>query len=136
MGDSSSSDDELSNTECDKLDANARQTNNYQVSSDSAASAAGGSGVRCKDLVHKCPSDPGKVVKANTSARALLARSLRYPSGGTTRKCVLTLDGYSYVIGERNSYSFSIQCQKAVCLSYCLSSHFHVQIIFLKLLLM
>lgn len=42
---------------------------------------------RGKEAVHKCHSDPGG------SARRVRA------IGG--RKCVLTLDGYSYVIGER-----------------------------------
>lgn len=49
-----------------------------------------------KELVHKCHSDPG-------GGRALGAapRTQRYRStSGVARKCVLTLDGYSYVIGE------------------------------------
>ncbi|KAG5676147.1 hypothetical protein PVAND_005997 [Polypedilum vanderplanki] len=59
------------------------------------------SGAKGKDLVHKSISDPGKVCKSN----ALAARPPRHPnaivsSGPTTRKCVLTLDGYSYVIGK------------------------------------
>lgn len=66
-------------------------------------------GVRAKDLVHKCPSDPGKIgISAiGTGTRTLHTRSVRNPSGATTRKCVLTLDGYSYVIGE---FSFKAMC--------------------------
>ncbi|GBP27899.1 hypothetical protein EVAR_14088_1 [Eumeta japonica] len=45
-----------------------------------------------KELVHKCHSDPG-------GGRALGAQRHRSHSG-TTRKCVLTLDGYSYVIAK------------------------------------
>jgi hypothetical protein len=44
---------------------------------------------RTKDLVHKCHSDPGKV-QAQRQNRQVVA----------PRKCLLTLDGYSYVIGK------------------------------------
>lgn len=92
-----------------------------------AAIASGKS--RAKDLIHKCQSDPGRVSIGGSASAAstasaslvkpLLSRSLRYPcsSGGaaTTRKCILTLDGYSYVIGKgpqpisnhKNVYVFS-----------------------------
>ncbi|CAH2067423.1 unnamed protein product, partial [Iphiclides podalirius] len=49
-----------------------------------------------KELVHKCHSDPG-------GGRALGATSRNYrhrSASGALRKCVLTLDGYSYVIGK------------------------------------
>lgn len=53
-----------------------------------------------KDSVHKCMSDPS-CKKPTTTTR-------RYPSGGAMRKCVLTLDGYSYMIGKRKFSSFNI----------------------------
>ena len=43
-----------------------------------------------KTLVNKCYSDPSSI----------RVRTSRYQVGATTRKCVLTLDGYSYVIGN------------------------------------
>ncbi|XP_013136067.1 PREDICTED: calcium/calmodulin-dependent 3',5'-cyclic nucleotide phosphodiesterase 1A [Papilio polytes] len=49
-----------------------------------------------KELVHKCHSDPG-------GGRALgaIPRTYRHRSAsGALRKCVLTLDGYSYVIEQ------------------------------------
>lgn len=51
-------------------------------------------GSKVKDLVHKCYSDPGKVLLDRHTGMRAVGR------GGPTRKCVLTLDGYSYVIGE------------------------------------
>lgn len=47
-----------------------------------------------KDPVHKCFSDPCKKTATTPTTRVI-----KYPSG-VTRKCLLTLDGYSYVIGE------------------------------------
>lgn len=60
----------------------------------------GNSGAKTKDLVHKCNSDPGGITSSRSSPTV---RSFKYPSGGVTRKCVLTLDGYSYVIGKVTS---------------------------------
>lgn len=50
-----------------------------------------------KDLVHKCNSDPGGITNNRNSP---CIRAVKYPIAGVTRKCVLTLDGYSYVIGK------------------------------------
>ena len=60
--------------------------------------------VRAKDIVHKCHSDPGRAILVETETMSVApVRPLRLPTGGTTRKCVLTLDGYSYVIGRVES---------------------------------
>lgn len=58
-------------------------------------SVDGNTNVNDKELVHKCHSDPG-------GGRALGAsRAHSHRSSGALRKCVLTLDGYSYVIGMK-----------------------------------
>ncbi|XP_052747237.1 dual specificity calcium/calmodulin-dependent 3',5'-cyclic nucleotide phosphodiesterase 1 isoform X3 [Bicyclus anynana] len=49
-----------------------------------------------KELVHKCNSDPGGGRALGADARAQRHRSV----SGALRKCVLTLDGYSYVIEQ------------------------------------
>ncbi|XP_076231551.1 dual specificity calcium/calmodulin-dependent 3',5'-cyclic nucleotide phosphodiesterase 1 isoform X2 [Calliopsis andreniformis] len=55
-----------------------------------------------KDPVQKCHSDPGAASTAGTpcSPGKRISRRLvpSIPSSSNTRKCVLTLDGYSYVI--------------------------------------
>ncbi|KZC10588.1 hypothetical protein WN55_00340 [Dufourea novaeangliae] len=57
-----------------------------------------------KDPVQKCHSDPGAASTPGTpcSPGKRISRKLvpGIPSSSNTRKCVLTLDGYSYVIGE------------------------------------
>ncbi|CAD1472163.1 unnamed protein product [Heterotrigona itama] len=57
-----------------------------------------------KDPVQKCHSDPGAASTTGTpcSPGKRIPRRLvpGIPSSSNTRKCVLTLDGYSYVIGE------------------------------------
>lgn len=55
-------------------------------------SAVGGD----KELVHKCHSDPGGGRALGAAPRVHRHRS----ASGAPRKCVLTLDGYSYVIGK------------------------------------
>lgn len=59
-------------------------------------SVDGGSSVSDKELVHKCHSDPGGGRALGAAPRAQRHRS----ASGAARKCVLTLDGYSYVIGK------------------------------------
>lgn len=49
-----------------------------------------------KELVHKCHSDPGGGRALGSNPRTHRHRS----ASGAAKKCVLTLDGYSYVIGK------------------------------------
>ncbi|EZA60092.1 hypothetical protein X777_13917 [Ooceraea biroi] len=54
-----------------------------------------------KDPVQKCHSDPGAVSTSCSPGKRISRRQVPcIPSSPNTRKCVLTLDGYSYVIGE------------------------------------
>ncbi|XP_049885911.1 dual specificity calcium/calmodulin-dependent 3',5'-cyclic nucleotide phosphodiesterase 1 isoform X2 [Pectinophora gossypiella] len=57
-------------------------------------SVDGNSNVADKELVHKCHSDPGGGRALGAAPRTHRHRS----ASGAARKCVLTLDGYSYVI--------------------------------------
>ncbi|KAG6441195.1 hypothetical protein O3G_MSEX001686 [Manduca sexta] len=59
-------------------------------------SVDGKGSVADKELVHKCHSDPGGGRALGAAPRTHRHRS----ASGALRKCVLTLDGYSYVIGE------------------------------------
>lgn len=58
-----------------------------------------------KELVHKCHSDPGGGRVLGAAPRTHRHRS----ASGAPRKCVLTLDGYSYVIGECQFQVFRTQ---------------------------
>jgi hypothetical protein len=66
-----------------------------------------------KDSVHKCHSDPGSAVAEREEGEEVLHDSVargsstrekslsrHCPTGPSSRKCILTLDGYSYVIGK------------------------------------
>ncbi|XP_047987111.1 calcium/calmodulin-dependent 3',5'-cyclic nucleotide phosphodiesterase 1 [Leguminivora glycinivorella] len=59
-------------------------------------SVDGGGSVSDKELVHKCHSDPGGGRALGAAPRTVRHRS----ASGAARKCVLTLDGYSYVIEQ------------------------------------
>ncbi|XP_020295235.1 calcium/calmodulin-dependent 3',5'-cyclic nucleotide phosphodiesterase 1-like isoform X1 [Pseudomyrmex gracilis] len=51
-----------------------------------------------KDPVQKCHSDPGAASTSCSPSKRVSRRVPCIPSSPNTRKCVLTLDGYSYVI--------------------------------------
>lgn len=77
---------------------NSNEDNNECLNDNSTANNSENGG-RTKDFVHKCPSDPGNNTKPN---RPVFQAAASQPStSATTRKCVLTLDGYSYVIGKK-----------------------------------
>lgn len=81
------------------VDQSSRQNS---LDSDSGAGPVPAVGaVRAKDLVHKCHSDPGGGRALVPAGAVAPPRPVRHRStGGSARRCVLTLDGYSYVIGE------------------------------------
>lgn len=101
---------------------------------------------RARDLVHKCQSDPGgsRVLPApnvitNRSSQDRSSFRQHSPScsstppsstATTTRKCVLTLDGYNYVIGKLNHKKKKttnmnlFECIQCLCLSNQTVEHF------------